>query len=183
MSRLFLIFELRLLPFVMAMPLTAAFALLVWLDPQEVWLSIGLAVAGFFLLVGLHDLMQPNHSVLRNYPISAHLRFILEAIRPEMRQYFFEDDKDGTPFSRDSARSSTSAPRGSSTSGRSAPSYDVYSRRLRMDAPFDRAAARRQGAVPHHDRRRRLHQALLGLGVQHLGDELRRAVAPTPSAR
>jgi hypothetical protein len=39
--------------------------------------------------------------VLRNYPISAHLRFVLEDIRPEMRQYFLEGEKDGTPFSRD----------------------------------------------------------------------------------
>ena len=39
--------------------------------------------------------------MLRNYPIAAHLRFILESIRPEMRQYFFEDEKDGLPFSRD----------------------------------------------------------------------------------
>jgi glutamate synthase domain-containing protein 2 len=39
--------------------------------------------------------------VLRNYPISAHLRFLLENIRPEMRQYFFEADKDGMPFPRD----------------------------------------------------------------------------------
>jgi hypothetical protein len=39
--------------------------------------------------------------VLRNYPIAAHLRFLLEAIRPEMRQYFFEDEKHGMPFGRD----------------------------------------------------------------------------------
>jgi glutamate synthase domain-containing protein 2 len=39
--------------------------------------------------------------VLRNYPIAAHLRFLLEAIRPEMRQYFFEGEKDGAPFPRD----------------------------------------------------------------------------------
>jgi glutamate synthase domain-containing protein 2 len=38
--------------------------------------------------------------VLRNYPIAAHLRFILEDIRPEMRQYFFESEIDGMPFSR-----------------------------------------------------------------------------------
>src|SRR3954462_7649731 len=38
---------------------------------------------------------------LRNYPISAHIRFLLEEIRPEMRQYFFESEKDGMPFSRD----------------------------------------------------------------------------------
>ena len=37
--------------------------------------------------------------MLRNYPISAHLRFLLEEIRPEMRQYFFESEKDGMPFS------------------------------------------------------------------------------------
>ena len=45
--------------------------------------------------------MQKSHAVLRNYPISAHLRFLLEEIRPEMRQYFFESEKDGMPFSRD----------------------------------------------------------------------------------
>ena len=38
--------------------------------------------------------------MLRNYPISAHLRFLLEHIRPEMRQYFFESETDGLPFSR-----------------------------------------------------------------------------------
>ena len=50
---------------------------------------------------GLRDLFQPRHAILRNYPLAAQLRFLFEAIRPEMRQYFFEDDKDGTPFSRD----------------------------------------------------------------------------------
>src|SRR2546423_2408467 len=51
--------------------------------------------------LGIRDLIQKNHAVLRNYPISAHLRFLLEEIRPEMRQYFFESEKDGMPFSRD----------------------------------------------------------------------------------
>ena len=44
---------------------------------------------------------QTRHAVLRNYPVAAHLRFLLESIRPEMRQYFFEGDKDGAPFPRD----------------------------------------------------------------------------------
>jgi len=52
-------------------------------------------------LLGIRDLMQKSHAVLRNYPISAHMRFLLEEIRPEMRQYFFESEKDGMPFSRD----------------------------------------------------------------------------------
>src|SRR2546429_2020435 len=58
-------------------------------------------VFGGLTLLGVRDLLQPNHAVLRNYPISAHLRFLLEEIRPEMRQYFFESEKDGMPFSRD----------------------------------------------------------------------------------
>src|ERR1700726_2994562 len=56
---------------------------------------------GALTLLGIRDLMQKIHAVLRNYPISAHMRFLLEEIRPEMRQYFFESEKDGMPFSRD----------------------------------------------------------------------------------
>ncbi len=64
-------------------------------------LWIPIAIFGFLTGVGVRDLFQRNHAVLRNYPISGHLRFILEEIRPEMRQYFFESEKDGVPFSRD----------------------------------------------------------------------------------
>jgi glutamate synthase domain-containing protein 2 len=58
-------------------------------------------IFGGLTLLGVRDLLQKSHAVLRNYPISAHLRFLLEEIRPEMRQYFFESEKDGMPFSRD----------------------------------------------------------------------------------
>ncbi|CAN2534892.1 hypothetical+protein [Methylocapsa aurea] len=58
-------------------------------------------VFGALCALGLHDLYQREHAILRAYPISAHLRFLLEDIRPELRQYFFEDNKDGRPFSRD----------------------------------------------------------------------------------
>jgi glutamate synthase domain-containing protein 2 len=51
--------------------------------------------------IGTFDLIQKRHAVLRNYPLTAHIRFILEEIRPEIRQYFLESEKDGTPFSRD----------------------------------------------------------------------------------
>src|ERR1700754_3700502 len=62
---------------------------------------IPIIIFGALTLLGLRDLMQKSHAVLRNYPISAHIRFLLEEIRPEMRQYFFESEKDGMPFSRD----------------------------------------------------------------------------------
>ena len=62
---------------------------------------VPLLIFGGLTLVGIRDLLQKSHSVLRNYPIAAHVRFLLEEIRPEMRQYFFESEKDGMPFSRD----------------------------------------------------------------------------------
>src|ERR1700751_96695 len=62
---------------------------------------VPLIIFGGLTLLGIRDFMQKGHAVLRHYPISAHMRFLLEEIRPEMRQYFFESEKDGMPFSRD----------------------------------------------------------------------------------
>ena len=53
------------------------------------------------VLVGLYDLAQPRHSILRNYPIAGHMRFILEGMGPELHQYLVESDTDGRPFNRD----------------------------------------------------------------------------------
>ncbi len=64
--------------------------------------ALGLAaLAGLFLTaLGWRDTRQTRHSVLRNYPVIGHLRFLLEFIRPEMRQYFIESDNEAAPFSR-----------------------------------------------------------------------------------
>ena len=51
-------------------------------------------------LLGWYDLKQTKRAVLRNYPVIGHLRFVLEYIRPEMRQYFIESDTEAAPFSR-----------------------------------------------------------------------------------
>ena len=61
------------------------------------WLAGGGAV---LTLVGISDMLQPSRSVLRNYPVIGHLRYLLEFIRPEMRQYFIESDNEAAPFSR-----------------------------------------------------------------------------------
>ena len=63
--------------------------------------AIPITIFGSLSILGINDILQKSHAVLRNYPISAHIRFLLEEIRPEMRQYFFESEKDGKPFSRD----------------------------------------------------------------------------------
>jgi glutamate synthase domain-containing protein 2 len=64
-------------------------------------IDIPLVVFISLAVIGTVDVFQKRHAVLRNYPLSAHIRFILEEIRPEIRQYFLESEKDGTPFSRD----------------------------------------------------------------------------------
>ncbi|MFG6439932.1 FMN-binding glutamate synthase family protein [Roseateles sp. LKC17W] len=51
-------------------------------------------------LLGLRDMRQTKRSILRNYPVIGHLRFLLEFIRPEIRQYFLEGDNEAAPFSR-----------------------------------------------------------------------------------
>ena len=50
--------------------------------------------------VGVYDLRQTKRSILRNYPVIGHLRFMMEFVRPEIRQYFIESDNEATPFSR-----------------------------------------------------------------------------------
>lgn len=95
-------FALRYLPVTLAVMVTVLLGWVGWLLPGLlVLVTVPFAIAAVFALIGLRDLFQKRHAILRNYPITAHLRFILEKIRPEMRQYFFETDKDGTPFSRD----------------------------------------------------------------------------------
>jgi len=61
-----------------------------------------IALAAFVALTatGVHDVRQARHAILRNYPVIGHLRFLLEYVRPEIRQYFIESDAEAAPFSR-----------------------------------------------------------------------------------
>jgi glutamate synthase domain-containing protein 2 len=52
------------------------------------------------VVLGVVDLRQSKRSILRNYPIIGHIRFMLEYVRPEIRQYFIESDNESAPFSR-----------------------------------------------------------------------------------
>jgi glutamate synthase domain-containing protein 2 len=69
----------------------------------SLWSSVFLAFFGVCVIlsaIGVWDMLQTKHSLRRNYPILANIRFLLETIRPEIRQYFLESDLDGTPFNR-----------------------------------------------------------------------------------
>jgi glutamate synthase domain-containing protein 2 len=57
-----------------------------------------LLVVGLYLL--FIDRTQKQHPILRNYPLLGRARYFLETIGPELRQYLFDSNKDGKPFSR-----------------------------------------------------------------------------------
>ncbi|MEO1790479.1 MAG: glutamate synthase-related protein, partial [Pseudomonadota bacterium] len=65
------------------------------------WFWIPTVLFGALSLLGLYDITQTKHAVTRNYPVLGHLRFLLEEIRPEIRQYLIESDQDESPFSRE----------------------------------------------------------------------------------
>lgn len=52
-------------------------------------------------IVGIMDVTQSRHAILRNYPVVGHGRYIAEKLRPELLQYFVESDVDGRPFPRE----------------------------------------------------------------------------------
>lgn len=62
--------------------------------------TLAFLVFAGLLAVGAYDLHQTKRSVLRNYPIIGHIRYMLEFVRPEIRQYFIESDSEAAPFSR-----------------------------------------------------------------------------------
>lgn len=51
-------------------------------------------------LIGLYDLLQVKHSLRRNYPLIARIRWIMEYLRPYLRQYIVESNLDGRPYNR-----------------------------------------------------------------------------------
>ena len=85
----------------LTMTLAAALAMLgcfAWVGFDRLgWLAL-LGVAAF--VIGARDLLQVKKALLRNYPIIGHIRYLLEWVRPEIRQYFLESDREAVPFSR-----------------------------------------------------------------------------------
>ena len=72
-------------------------SLLVWVGGGHV---LPVLVFGYLVGTGFHDLLQTKRAILRNYPVIGHMRFLLEFIRPEIRQYFIESENEAAPFSR-----------------------------------------------------------------------------------
>ena len=68
------------------------------------WLWIIVVVAILLTIVAIHDVTQRKHAILRNFPVIGHLRYLIEKIGPELRQYIVADNDEELPFSRDQRR-------------------------------------------------------------------------------
>jgi glutamate synthase domain-containing protein 2 len=55
----------------------------------------------FLTLVAIRDVFfQKKHTISHNFPVVGHLRYWLESIGPEMRQYFVANNREELPFNR-----------------------------------------------------------------------------------
>ncbi|HEX7758093.1 MAG TPA: FMN-binding glutamate synthase family protein [Caulobacteraceae bacterium] len=89
----------RYTTFLLCILATAAGVGLIGLHRLEAGWTLSV-IGALLVLLGLHDLTQPDHSLQRNYPVIGRIRWIMEMIRPEIRQYLIEADQDAAPFSR-----------------------------------------------------------------------------------
>ena len=165
----------RFIAFTIVVVITAILLIALLAGYPPIFIAIPLVPFAALSVLGTMDLIQTRHSVLRNYPLTAHIRFILEEICPEIRQYFLESEKDGTPFSRDkralvyqrAKRALDKRPFGTQN--------DVYL--SGYEWLHHSIAPKHPAAEPFRvdDRRAGLRQALFGLHLQHFGDELWRS--------
>ncbi len=68
----------------------------VW--PPVLWT---LVFVGPLIALGLRDSLQRRRTILRNFPIIGHIRYLFEDIRPEIQQYFIESNIDPYPIERE----------------------------------------------------------------------------------
>lgn len=74
------------------------FGLLGWFVWQGFWWILGLLM--ILIVMGIKDMVQTRHTLWRNFPVLGRLRWLMEAMRPKLYQYFVESDTDGMPVNR-----------------------------------------------------------------------------------
>ncbi|MDQ7732175.1 FMN-binding glutamate synthase family protein [Halomonas sp. SpR1] len=80
----------------LVLSLTLILASYAWSGVNWAWL-----ITGPLLLLGIYDLIQNKHTLLKIYPVVGHFRYLFESVRRELQQYFVESDIDGAPISRE----------------------------------------------------------------------------------
>ncbi|MCO4745062.1 MAG: FMN-binding glutamate synthase family protein [Proteobacteria bacterium] len=70
-----------------------------WMAAHPLLTALAVLV-GLLALVFVYDVTQRSHAIMHNFPVVGHLRYILEKIGPELRQYWVATDKEELPFNR-----------------------------------------------------------------------------------
>ncbi len=60
-----------------------------------------LLITLFLIGLAIYDYFQTERTILRNFPVAGHLRYLFEAIRPEIRQYFIANNQEERPYNRE----------------------------------------------------------------------------------
>lgn len=120
------------------------------------WWGWVLIPVGSLVLVAVYDIVQRHHTILHNFPIIGHLRYLLEAVGPELRQYIVTDDDTERPFNRDQRRWVYAAAKqdvntvfgfGTDNDLESSPNYLVIKH---VSFPLDAPGPGAQGGPPDH---------------------------------
>ncbi|WP_126249288.1 FMN-binding glutamate synthase family protein [Chitinophaga rhizosphaerae] len=64
------------------------------------WWYVATAALAGLTVMGINDMIQTRHSIMRTYPVFGRMRYWMETLRPKMYQYFVESDIDGRPINR-----------------------------------------------------------------------------------
>ena len=151
---------------------TGPAALLVW--PVSAWASAGFAV---LFVLGWVDFKQTKQAVRRNYPLTGRLRYGLEYIRPELRQYFLEDDEEKLPFSRNQRAMVYARSKVPKRQARLWQHQGHVPRAIRVDHALSAAHRAGSGELQDHGGRTPMPAALCFVTAQHFRHELRGFVA------
>lgn len=85
----------RFIAFIFIAPLITALLAQYW--APAIW---ALVIILPLIAIGLYDMFQSRHALKRNFPLFGRGRWIIESLRPFVRQYLLESDTDGTPINR-----------------------------------------------------------------------------------
>lgn len=83
---------------ILAITLPVAIFIMAYFWPTVYWLFVFIVP---MIMLGVYDLIQRKHTILRLYPVIGHFRYLFESIRPEIQQYFVETDTNGQPINRE----------------------------------------------------------------------------------
>ncbi len=67
---------------------------------MPLWVIMGLVVTVALVVLVVDDLLQTRHAVRRVYPLIGRLRYLVEKVGPELRQYIVTSDLEERPYNR-----------------------------------------------------------------------------------